>query len=140
MGGVIVLFFLVGLANLSARKTLTPTTEIAYSSTTITTTQPTITKPTTTKLITKPTTTKSTTTKPTTTKLITKPTTTKSTTTKPTTTKPTAVTTSDKQVYIAKAHGKKYHYDEKCGNGDYSPIDLKEAKDEGYTPCEKCCN
>ena len=81
------------------------------------------------------------TTKPTTTKsTTTKPTTTKSTTTKPTATKSTTTATSDKQVYIAPKYGKKYHYDNQCnGTGKYIPIELEKAKEEGYTPCEKCC-
>ena len=62
------------------------------------------------------------------------------TTTKPTTTKPTTTTTSDKQVYIAPKYGKKYHYDNQCnGTGKYIPIELEKAKEEGYSPCKKCC-
>lgn len=91
---------------------------------------------------TKPTTTKPITTKPTTTKTITEKQTTKATTVKATTTKaPTVRETEDPDsqitVYKTKS-GEKYHYENPCGNGKYSPITLSEAKARGLEPCEKC--
>ena len=137
----IVLLFLMGGVFLSRSNERTPKkgieSTVTIANTKSTTTKPTTTKPTTTKsTTTKPTTTKPTTTKSTTTK----PTTTKPTTTKSTTTKSTTTTTSDKQVYIAPKYGKKYHYDNQCnGTGKYIPIELEKAKEEGYSPCKKCC-
>lgn len=40
-------------------------------------------------------------------------------------------------VYITKT-GKRYHYENPCGNGTYYPISLADAKARGFTPCEKC--
>ncbi len=110
----------------------------------VTTTKPTATKSTTAPATTRKetTTVKPTTTKPATTKA---PTTTKATTTKaPTTAKPTttkAPTTVDPDsrvtVYITPT-GSKYHYENPCGNGTYSPISLADAKALGLTACEKC--
>ena len=45
--------------------------------------------------------------------------------------------TLEMTVYRTKS-GKCYHYENPCGNGEYSPISLKEALDEGLDPCEKC--
>ena len=94
----------------------------------------------------RPTTTKqeTTTAKPTTTQKVTttaKPTTTKkeTTTTKPTTTKTTTTVNPESKitVYITK-NGEKYHYENPCGNGTYSPISLADAKARGYSACKKC--
>ncbi len=94
-------------------------------------------KPTTTKKETttkKPTTTQkeTTTKKPTTTQ---KPTTTR----KPTTTKTPTTVNPDARVtvYITKT-GKKYHYENPCGNGSYTATTLEKAKQSGLTACEKC--
>lgn len=40
-------------------------------------------------------------------------------------------------VYITKT-GKKYHYENPCGNGTYSAISLSDAVSRGFEPCEKC--
>lgn len=61
-------------------------------------------------------------------------------TTKPSTTKQVTIIQnpeSSKTVYVTKS-GKKYHYENPCGNGTYYPISLTEAKAKGYTECEKC--
>lgn len=34
--------------------------------------------------------------------------------------------------------GKKYHYENPCGKGEYLPISLKEAEQKGLEPCKKC--
>jgi len=69
----------------------------------------------------------------------TKPTTTKPTTTKPTTTKAPTTVDPDSRVTVYKTEtGKRYHYENPCGNGTYSPITLAEAKALGLTACEKC--
>ena len=127
----------------STKEDTADTTEAVTKQTTEqqTTARPTTTKPSTTA---KPATTKkvTTTSKQTTTKAptTTQPTTTKApTTSKPTTTKaPTTVDPESKiTVYITKS-GDKYHYENPCGNGTYSPISLADAKARGYTACEKC--
>lgn len=128
--------------------TTKPTTTTTTKATTTTTTKATTTttKPTTT-------TTKSTTTttKPTTTTTKATTTTTKATTTttKKTTTTTTKATTTTKKVtttqnldagvtvYITET-GKRYHYENPCGNGKYYPVTLEEAKSLGLTPCDKC--
>lgn len=68
-----------------------------------------------------------------------KQTTQKQTTTKKATTKRPETEDPDSQitVYITKT-GDKYHYENPCGNGKYSPISLSDAKARGYTACEKC--
>ena len=43
----------------------------------------------------------------------------------------------ERTVYITNS-GKRYHFNSKCGNGNYFPVSLKEAKARGLTPCEKC--
>lgn len=40
-------------------------------------------------------------------------------------------------VYVTKT-GKKYHYENPCGNGTYYASTLANAKARGLTPCEKC--
>ena len=40
-------------------------------------------------------------------------------------------------VYYTKT-GKKYHYENPCGNGTYYSCTLAEAKDRNLSPCEKC--
>ena len=40
-------------------------------------------------------------------------------------------------VYYTKS-GKRYHYENPCGNGTYYSCTLAEAKDRNLTPCEKC--
>lgn len=40
-------------------------------------------------------------------------------------------------VYYTKT-GKRYHYKNPCGNGNFSPTTLAEAKKMGLTPCQKC--
>lgn len=40
-------------------------------------------------------------------------------------------------VYIT-ATGKRYHYENPCGRGKYTPTSLANAKRIGLTPCEKC--
>lgn len=61
------------------------------------------------------------------------------TTTKPTTTKvPTTVDPESKiTVYITET-GKRYHYENPCGNGTYYATTLSKAKSLGLTPCNKC--
>ena len=49
----------------------------------------------------------------------------------------TTVSESSKTVYITKT-GKKYHYENPCGNGKYYASTLAEAKSKGLGPCEKC--
>ena len=46
------------------------------------------------------------------------------------------VTTPD-YVYITKS-GKKYHYENPCGNGTYYEVSFEEALSAGLEPCEKC--
>ncbi len=81
----------------------------------------------------KPTTTKAPSTKPVaTTKKVT-------TTAKPTTTKaPTTVNPDSKVTVYRTETGKRYHYENPCGNGTYYPISLADAKSLGLTPCDKC--
>ncbi len=54
-------------------------------------------------------------------------------------TKPTTTQNPEEKitVYITKT-GKKYHYENPCGNGTYYPVSLADAKELGLTPCEKC--
>lgn len=63
----------------------------------------------------------------------------KETTTKPTT--PTTALSSDEPeqmtVYYTKT-GKRYHYENPCGNGTFYPTTLADAKSRGLTPCQKC--
>ena len=66
----------------------------------------------------------------------------KETTTKKTETTPKKVTTtvnpdSRVTVYYTKT-GKKYHYENPCGNGTYYSCTLAEAKGRNLSPCEKC--
>ncbi len=107
--------------------TLKPITTAEQTTVTSTTTEKetTTAKPTTTEKVT-------TTTKPTTTQKVT-------TTTKHTTTKAPSVMDYDSKVtvYITPT-GSKYHYENPCGNGSYSPISLSEAKAMGLTACKKC--
>lgn len=51
--------------------------------------------------------------------------------------KPEPAQETSRTVYITKT-GKRYHYDGNCGNGEYIPSTLAEAKAKGLTPCEKC--
>lgn len=44
---------------------------------------------------------------------------------------------SGQQIYFT-ATGKKYHYENPCGNGTYYPCTLQEALEKGLTPCAKC--
>lgn len=44
---------------------------------------------------------------------------------------------SSQRVYITET-GTKYHYNSKCGNGDYYSVPLEEAVALGLKPCEKC--
>ena len=61
------------------------------------------------------------------------------TTAKPTTTKvPTTVDPDSRVIVYKTPTGTKYHYENPCGNGTYSPITLAEAKALGLTECEKC--
>ena len=46
-------------------------------------------------------------------------------------------TNNSRTVYVT-ATGKRYHYDSKCGNGNYYESTLEEAKSMGLTPCKKC--
>lgn len=124
--------------------TETPTTTkkvtITEKKTTTTTKKATTTQKATTK---KPTTTqKAITTK----KVVTtqKPTTTKKVTTtkkKVTTTKKAdatkAVKENSQKIYRTKS-GKKYHYENPCGNGTYYEVSLDEALAAGLEPCQKC--
>lgn len=80
-------------------------------------------------------------------------TTSKPTTTNPTTSKPVPTTTKPETtqrqetttvnpdlkvvVYVTKT-GKKYHYENPCGNGTYYESNLADAKARGLQPCEKC--
>ena len=57
------------------------------------------------------------------------------TTTKKVTT--TANPDSRVTVYYTKT-GKKYHYENPCGNGTYYSCTLAEAKERNLSPCEKC--
>ena len=66
----------------------------------------------------------------------------KETTTKKTETTTKKVTTtvnpdSRVTVFYTKT-GKKYHYENPCGNGTYYSCTLAEAKDRNLSPCEKC--
>lgn len=40
-------------------------------------------------------------------------------------------------VYYTKT-GKRYHYENPCGNGTFYPTTLADAKSRGLTPCQKC--
>ena len=40
-------------------------------------------------------------------------------------------------VYVTET-GKRYHYENPCGNGTYYPSTLANAKARGLTPCDKC--
>lgn len=64
-----------------------------------------------------------------------------STTSKPTTTQRQETTTVNPDlkvvVYVTKT-GKKYHYENPCGNGTYYESNLADAKARGLQPCEKC--
>lgn len=64
-------------------------------------------------------------------------TTTTTTTTAPQTTIITAVATTPDYVYRTKS-GKKYHYENPCGNGTYYEVSFEEALSAGLEPCEKC--
>ncbi len=44
---------------------------------------------------------------------------------------------SGQQIYFTET-GKKYHYENPCGNGTYYPCTLQEALEKGLTPCGKC--
>lgn len=54
---------------------------------------------------------------------------------------PAAVTPVAEQssaaVYITPT-GKRYHYDNHCNDGSYSPTTLEKAKAAGLTPCKRC--
>lgn len=125
-----------------------------YETTTIAeTTEKTTTEQTTEELTTSETTVKETTTeKQTTTKKETttrkptttaKPTTTQkiTTTKKPTTTRKASTTSRDSGITVYRTEtGKKYHYENPCGNGTYYPISLDDAKRMGLDACDKCVN
>lgn len=67
-------------------------------------------------------------------------TTTTTTTTTPTTTTTTTTTIvveTHEYVYRTKS-GKKYHYENPCGNGTYYEVSFEEALSAGLEPCEKC--
>lgn len=42
-----------------------------------------------------------------------------------------------KIVYVTK-NGKKYHYKNPCGKGDFTAIKIEDAIEKGYEPCKKC--
>ncbi|WP_167629577.1 hypothetical protein [Listeria valentina] len=50
-----------------------------------------------------------------------------------------AVVDKNEQQVLVTATGSKYH-NHKCGNGNYYPATLSEAKARGLTPCSKCYN
>lgn len=54
-------------------------------------------------------------------------------------TQPTAPASdqSSATVYITPT-GKRYHYDNHCNDGSYSPTTLDKAKAAGLTPCKRC--
>ena len=52
-------------------------------------------------------------------------------------TDPSQNSENQRTVYITSS-GKKYHYENPCGKGTYSPISLDEALKRGLEPCEKC--
>ncbi|MBR5558865.1 MAG: hypothetical protein IKU72_01295 [Oscillospiraceae bacterium] len=56
---------------------------------------------------------------------------------KPTYSKQDSDEESTPAIYITKT-GKRYHYDSTCGNGEYFPSTLSDAKNRGLTPCKKC--
>ena len=60
-----------------------------------------------------------------------------STPTEPPTNPPVIVQKEEKTVYYTET-GSKYHYDSKCGRGEYFPCTLDEALDMGLEPCKKC--
>ncbi len=87
-----------------------------------------------------PDTTRAATTRPTTTRAAT---TREATTRTPTTREQTtrAQTTADPEeniIVYRTPSGSKYHYENPCGNGEYSEISLAEAKRIGLEPCDKC--
>lgn len=57
--------------------------------------------------------------------------------TEPPTNPPVIVQKEEKTVYYTET-GSKYHYDSKCGRGEYFPCTLDEALDMGLEPCKKC--
>lgn len=65
---------------------------------------------------------------------------TETTTRKETTTKRETTTVDPESqitVYVTET-GKRYHYENPCGNGKYYPSTLAKAKARGLTPCDKC--
>ncbi len=57
--------------------------------------------------------------------------------TEPPTNPPIIVQEESQTVYYTET-GSKYHYDSKCGRGDYFPCTLDEALEMGLEPCKKC--
>lgn len=54
-------------------------------------------------------------------------------------TNPPVVQKNEKTVYYTET-GSKYHYDSKCGRGNYFPCTLDEAVGMGLEPCKKCAS
>lgn len=52
---------------------------------------------------------------------------------------PIVVKEESRTVYYTET-GSRYHYDSKCGRGEYFPCTLDEALDMGLTPCKKCAS
>lgn len=61
----------------------------------------------------------------------------KATTKKATTTTKKADSAQSRTVYRTKT-GKKYHYENPCGNGEYYAVSLDDAIAAGLQPCQKC--
>ncbi len=61
----------------------------------------------------------------------------KVTTKKATATTKKADSAQSRTVYRTKT-GKKYHYENPCGNGEYYAVSLDDAKAAGLQPCQKC--
>ncbi len=53
-------------------------------------------------------------------------------------TNPPIIVQEDSQTVYYTETGSKYHYDSKCGRGDYFPCTLDEALEMGLEPCKKC--
>ena len=60
-----------------------------------------------------------------------------STTKAPTTAVATTAVPTGRTVYVTPT-GKRYHYDNNCNQGTYTPDSLENAKKRGLTPCDKC--
>lgn len=89
-----------------------------------------------------PATTRVATTRPTTTReATTRESTTRTPTTREQTTRTQTTADPEENIIVYRTPtGSKYHYENPCGNGEYSPISLADAKRLGLEPCDKCVN